>query len=150
MPTSITELPNLQTLTHGINSMFNDDKAIEDQVTVLAREPNSYASTFPSEIVTCQLADGSELRLLCKYMAGHNHNAYGHRGGTTYEAEVYRQLLQPLPISTPTFYGAHKDAITGEMWFILEYFNKTSRVEDSSDPAVMREAARWLEGRTSS
>lgn len=90
------------------------------------------------------MADGNELRLLCKYTDGRSHNSYGHRGGVTYEAEVYRQVLQPLPVSTPTFYGAHKDAITGEMWLILEYSDKSLPVEDSPDPAVLQAAARWL------
>jgi aminoglycoside phosphotransferase (APT) family kinase protein len=61
-----------------------------------------------------------------------------------YEAEVYRQLLQPLPVTKPTFYGAHRDAITGETWLILGYFDGCIRVEDSPDPAVLKAAARWL------
>jgi hypothetical protein len=100
--------------------------------------------TYPSEIVVCQLADGRELQLLCKYGDGRDHSAHGHRGGTIYEAEVYRQLLQQLPVSTPTFYGAHRDTITGEIWLILEYYDKSLRVEDSPDPAVLKAAARWL------
>lgn len=144
MHTSLIQLPNMQTLTHSFKAIFNDHKSPEDQVTILARERNPRTSTYPSEVVTCQLADGSELRLLCKYAAGHNHNAYGHRGGVTYEAEVYCHMLQPLPVSTPTFYGAHKDATTDEAWLILEYFDKCFRVRDSRDLSVMQAAARWL------
>jgi hypothetical protein len=143
MHTSRAQLPDLQTLTRILDSILTE-KSADDHVIILARERNPRACTYPSEVVTCQLADGSELQLLCKYEGGRNHNAYGHRGGTAYEAEVYRQLLQPLPVSTPPFYGAHKDAITGEIWLILEYFDKSLRVEDSPDPAVLKAAARWL------
>ncbi len=160
MGTSLIQLPDLQTLTHSLNAIFNDHNSLEDQsqipgaraegqrgqVTILDREPNPRTSTFPSEVVTCRLADGSQLRLLCKYAAGHNHNTYGHRGGIAYEAEVYRQVLGPLPVSTPAFYGVHKDATTGEPWFILEYLDQSLRIKDSHDRTLMHAAARWLGG----
>ena len=96
----------------------------------------------------CRLADGSEVRLLCKYAVGRSHNSYGHRGGVAYEAEVYRHVLQPLPVSTPTFYGLHKDAITGETWLILEYIDRGVQVRDSNNRALDRKlmyaAARGL------
>lgn len=144
MNTSSIGLPNLQTLTHGFNAIFDDHNSPGDRVTILARERNPRTCTYPSEIVTCRLADGSELRLLCKYAAGRNHNAYGHRGGISYEAEVYRRVLQRLPVSSPTFYGVHKDAITGDRWFILEYLDKSLRVNDLRDRTLMQAAARWL------
>jgi aminoglycoside phosphotransferase (APT) family kinase protein len=145
MGASLIQLPNLQTLTHSLSIIFHGHNSSEDQqITVLDRAPNPRTSTFPSEVVTCQLADGSQLRLLCKYAAGRNHNTYGHRGGLTYEAEVYHQVLEPLPVSTPTFYGTHKDATTGETWLVLRYFDKSLRVEDSPDPTVMQAAAGWL------
>jgi len=68
-------LPDLETLTLVISSMLIGDRVTEDRVTILDREPNFYLGTCPSEIVTCQIANGSELRLLCKYMAGHSHNS---------------------------------------------------------------------------
>jgi aminoglycoside phosphotransferase (APT) family kinase protein len=63
-----------------------------------------------------------------------------------YEAEVYRQVLQPLPISSPKFYGAYKDEIAGEPWLILEYLDDSLRVNDLRDRTLMRAAARWLGG----
>jgi len=144
MRTSIVQFPELETLAHSLDTIFNDDNSPAGQVTILAREPNLRTSTFPNEIVTCQLADGSDLQLLCKCEAGHRHSAFGHRGGIAFEAEVYGQVLQPLTVSTPTFYGLQKDVITGETCFILEYLDKCTRVRDSSDPILMRAAARWL------
>lgn len=144
MHTSLIQLPDLETLAHSFDTIFNENNSPKHRVTILAREPNPRTSTYPSEVVTCQLADGSELRLLCKYAAGRSHNAYGHRGGVTYEAKVYRHVLQPLPVSAPRSYGTYNDAISGEMWLIIEYFDKCLRVEDSPDPAVLQAAARWL------
>jgi aminoglycoside phosphotransferase (APT) family kinase protein len=138
--------PDLQTLTRSLNASFNnnDHKSTGDGVTVVARDLNPLSSTYPSEVVTCHLADGAELRVLCKYEAGRTHDAHGHRGGLPYEAEVYRQVLQRLPVSTASFYGLHRDATTGERWLFLEYLDKSVRIKDSRDRTLIHAAARWL------
>jgi hypothetical protein len=144
MQLSSAQMPDLQTLTRVLTGILAENKASNDRVTILARERNPRMCTYPSEVVVCQLADGPELKLLCKYEGGRDHKAYGHRGGTAYEAKVYRQVLQSLTVSTPTFYGAHTDTVTGETWLFLEYYDNSLRVEDSPDPAVLKAAARWL------
>src|SRR5919112_652571 len=132
-------LPNLQTVTVGLTSVLRSHGSTNGKLTVLDRQPNIYTSTFPSEIVTCQFDDDNrELQLLCKYGAdystsrdGRTSNVFGHKGGVPYEAAVYRHVLQSslvsVPISSrvsvPTFYGAYKDATTGDTWLILEYLD---------------------------
>jgi hypothetical protein len=135
-----SRLPNLQSLTVGLTSV------LRSQVTILDRQPNIYASTFPSEIVTCRVDGGSILLLLCKYAAGgHRDNVYGHRGGVAYEAAVYRHLLQPSQASTPTFYGMYSDIATGESWLVLEYVDKSLRLPQGTGvPAPIGLAARWI------
>jgi hypothetical protein len=142
----LVEPPELETLTRSLDASFNsgDRESMGNCVTVVARDLNPLASTYPSEVVTCRLNDGTELQLLCKYGAGRNHNAYGHRGGVMYEAEVYRQVLQPLPVSAPSFYGLHQDTATGEGWFFVEYLDRGVRIKDSRDRTLMHAAARWL------
>lgn len=144
MYTSNDQIPDLQTLVSNLSSVLKENKATKYQVTILARESNPYASTFPSEIVTCQLAEGSTLQILCKYEAGQNHNSYGHRGGISYEAEVYKHILEQVPIRTPTYYGDYKDKISGETWLFLEHFAKLMPLRCTSDLAVIRAAASWL------
>ena len=134
-------LPDLHTLT------INLTHVLRGQMTILDRQPNIYTSTFPSEIVTCRVGGGSELQLFCKYAAGvHPNNAYGHRGGVAYEAAVYRHLLQPAQVSTPTLYGTYTDVSTGDCWPVLEYLGTYLRVHNTTrTPApVMRLAARWI------
>jgi len=132
--------PNLQTLTVGLTSV------LRSQVTILDRQPNIYTSTFPSEIVACRVDNGSELLLFCKYAAGgHPDNVYGHRGGVAYEAAVYRHLLQPLQISTPTLYGTYIDLSTSDSWLVLEYLEQNVHVHRVTGvPAPMGLAARWI------
>jgi hypothetical protein len=144
MHSSHQQYPDLQTLTENISSTLSNDCSPNEQVSILAREPNSLASTFPSEIVTCQLADGSELRVICKYSVERSYNTYGHQNGLSYEAKVYRHVLQPLQISSPKYYGAHQNSISGETWLILEYFDKSMPVMYSRDLNVMQAAAHWL------
>lgn len=136
--------PDLQALKENINSILSTYYSLDVQITILAREPNSVASTFPSEILTCQLADGSELRILCKYSVERSYNTHGHQNGLSYEAKVYRQVLQPLHISAPKFFGTHQNSINGETWLVLEYFDNSIPVRYTRDLKVMQAAARWL------
>jgi Phosphotransferase enzyme family len=136
-------LPNLQTLTVGLTSILRSHGSTNGQVTILDRQPNIRASTFPSEIVTCRFDDGSELRLFCKY--GRSPDVF--KGGVPYEAEVYRHVLQPSRASTSTFYGAYEDMTTGDTWLILEYLDNSLRVHripGLKRAAAMTLAARWI------
>ncbi len=135
-----SRLPNLQTLTAGLTSV------LRSQVIILDRRPNTYMSTFPSEIVRCRVGGGSELQLFCKYAAGgHPHSVYGHRGGVMYEAAVYRHLLQPSQASTAKFYGTYMDNPTGDSWLVLEYLDKSLRLSKVTEvPAPTSVAARWI------
>jgi aminoglycoside phosphotransferase (APT) family kinase protein len=109
---------------------------------VLDRRPNLQGS-FPHEVVTCRLGDGSARQLFCKYGVGHTESGFGHRGGVPYEAEVYRRVLRPSGLSAPAFLGSCTNPATGEVWMVLEYLDGSLRVGKAPDPAAMGLAARW-------
>jgi thiamine kinase-like enzyme len=138
------QFPDLHTLMVGLTSVLNAHGSTHGQVTILERQPNFPASTFPAEIVSCRLEDGSERRLFCKYTAGRSHNSSGHRGGVAYEAAVYQHVLQPSKTSVPTFYGCFPDVKTGEMWLILEYLDKSLRLKNTRRLAVLSQGAAWI------
>src|SRR6266851_3259254 len=94
MQTPLSFLPDAPTLTARLTAALGGNGA--GAVAILKRKRPRYMSTFPNEIVTCQLRNGSKRRLFCKYEGGQAHNAFGHRGGLAYEAEVYRHVLHPL------------------------------------------------------
>jgi hypothetical protein len=137
-----SRLPNLQTLAVGLTSV------LRSQATILDRQPNTYASTFPSEIVRCQLGNGRELQLLCKYGGDHSMSLSGrtgHKGGVPYEAAAYRLVLRTSRATTPKFYGAYKDVETGDTWLILEYLDDSVRLRKMRESsAAMGLAARWI------
>lgn len=55
MDSSHHQYPDLQALTENISSILSRNRSPNEQVNILAREVNLLASTFPSDIVTCQL-----------------------------------------------------------------------------------------------
>jgi aminoglycoside phosphotransferase (APT) family kinase protein len=114
-------------------------------VRILERCPAIWASTYPSEVVTCQV-DGwsSELKLYCKYMAGLHYESFGHRGGVAYEVEVYRDVLDGAGMPVPRFYGAYFDPETGDQWLVLEFLDRAVRVTKGPQPKSVVKAASWL------
>jgi hypothetical protein len=141
---SRSKFPNSETLSKALTSILCGNRDSNDQVRVLDRQPNVYASTFPTEFVTCLLADGSKMQLFCKYEAGRTHKVHGHRGDVAYEADVYHHVLRPLQVSAPKFYGRYVDDETGDTWLILESLAESVRVTKTCDPVAMRKAARWI------
>ena len=137
MHTPTAQRPNTESLATGLRTVFCDIGLTDGEVKIIDRQPNVYASTFPSEIVTCKFSDGRELQLFCKYAAGCNHKAHGHRGGVEYEASVYRHFLQPLMASTPAFYGMYVDESSDHLWLILEYLDNSQRLSIMAIPPTM-------------
>ena len=136
-------LPDLDSLTAALASVFNHNGSARGGLTAVRREPTPYVTTFPCEIVTCRFADGTRLRLFCKFAARDGKCSHGQRGGLSYEAEVYRQVLKPSGASAPAFYGCHADEKTGATWLVLEYLGKSLRVGKMGLKAV-KKAARWI------
>ena len=149
MKTPLHLLPDLRTLTARLTAALNRDGA-SSRVRVLKRKLPRFMSTFPNEIVTCVLPNGRKRRLFMKYEAGCGHNSYGHRGDVGYEAEVYQQVLRPLPDFRPECLGAYNVRKTGDTWLILEYVYNAVRVSDLSyhrstrQPRALVESARWI------
>src|SRR6266567_2151481 len=79
MQTPLTLLPDSQALTSRLAAAFSVKGVPE--LTVLERKRPRYMSTFPNEIVTCQLAGGNIRRVFCKYEAGRDHTCCGRLTG---------------------------------------------------------------------
>src|SRR5213075_579571 len=124
----LDQLPETETLATALNSVFGDKQ--RGSMTIVNRQPMVPFMTFPIEIVTCRLARGNEAKLFCKYEAGRNHNAYGHRGGLAYEPEVHRRVLQPLRTTSPRYFGAWKDPVTGDTCLVLEFLENSRLLRD--------------------
>jgi hypothetical protein len=131
--------PDRQALAASLRSAWGNG----EPVVVLRRQRNVYERTFPSEVVTCRLPDGSRRRLLCKYSAGPGHRDGGRRGGGTYEAEVYRRALRGLPLPLPAFHGLCPGAGPVPSCLVLEFLDDSMTACKASEEGSMPAAARW-------
>ena len=151
MKTPPSLVPDLETLTAGLTATLRNGCAPRP-VRVLERRPPRFMSTFPNEIVTCLLPDGRRRRVFIKYEGDRAHNAFGHRGGVAYEAQVYQRLLNAAPEFHPRCLGAHHDSQACGTWLMLEFVHRAVRVSDlsyhhSTAQARARiKSARWLAG----
>jgi Phosphotransferase enzyme family len=131
-------------LPEALASIFTSNDGHRGAPVAMRRLPTPYITTFPCEIVTCEFADYSRLRLFCKYAERDEKCSFGQRGGVSYEAEVYRRVLQPLGASAPIYYGSWRDACTGGVWLILEYVNRSLRAGKVPRLRAMKMASRWI------
>ena len=137
-------LPSVESLVATLRAGGSLNASATADLEVLDRKSAPYSSTFPSEVVTCRLADGRFVQLFCKYAAGISLDSYGHRGGVAYEANVYRQVLQHCELTTLTYYGAGDDPANGKSVLVLENLQNAVRINKSRDPTAMVKAAEWI------
>jgi aminoglycoside phosphotransferase (APT) family kinase protein len=143
------ETSPLQALGHELPSdLFVEDLVCRvlgsggDWPSVLERAANLHSSSYPSEVVTCRMPDGSELQLHCKYESGLTRGP--HLGGdVAYEAQVFRHVLADLQLSRPRFYGAGCDEAAGGSWLAIQYIAGGFRLNRSPLSDGLVRAAMW-------
>jgi Phosphotransferase enzyme family len=128
--------PRGDALLVGLNTALRDNNHGTSITAVLDRHQNPYASTFPSEAVSCRFEDGREATLLCKYISAD--------GRSGYESAVYQYVLQPLSCSVPTFYGTYADPTNGAQWLILQDLDGCLRINQGPQPQTVALAAQWV------
>jgi GT2 family glycosyltransferase len=110
------------------------------EVEIIDRSPNPYASTFASEIVRLQAADGEELEVLVKSARGTGPSSLRHRGGVSYEARVYSAVLEPLGVETAPCYGQ-----LGDGSLVLHHLRASTALALTDAPEEMlAQAAEWI------
>ena len=132
-------------LASGLASVFASQRSTDTRDAILGRQSNVNASSFASEVISCELGDGAVRRVFCKYGEIAGQDPFGDRGGIAYEAAVYRHMLEPLRATAPSFYGAHVDDARGLMCLFLEYVDGGMRLSDAHPfHSAMVAAADWL------
>jgi hypothetical protein len=136
-----TWAPDADQLAKGLRSAISPQVA----VTVIDRRSSIQASSFPAEVLTCRLGDGSTVELLCKYGVGHVESGCGHRAGVSYESRVFRDLLAPLNVNTPGYWGRYSDPDGSGDWLVVEFLAAATQLQKSRDSfRWLVEAARWI------
>jgi CelD/BcsL family acetyltransferase involved in cellulose biosynthesis/aminoglycoside phosphotransferase (APT) family kinase protein len=133
--------PKLATddLSRALNATF------KGPVEVLDREPNPYAASFASQIVSVQLPQGRPMRLFCKHGDDRGPADHAHKGGLAYEAQVYRHALRRYRLARPRLRGAHVEPETGRVWLFLDYLDRAVRLNRApSQITALTQAAGWI------
>lgn len=112
------------------------------RISVLERTVVGQGS-FPKEVLRLAVGD-EELDLFCKYEGGFEHSAHGHRGGVSYEARVYEDILGPGGYTTPEAMLVHRPPGRSDTWLFVEFLSRALRVSKATDPHAMAEAAAWV------
>jgi aminoglycoside phosphotransferase (APT) family kinase protein len=113
---------------------------LDHEVMLLERRRNDFGSSHPAEIVRCRI-DGEQMWLLCKYEMREQPPSFGHRRGVGFEADVYRELLEPLGLRTPRLRGSAVRG--GAAWLFVEYVDGVRANEVASPALALQAAARW-------
>lgn len=137
--TTIAETPRVPTLDALQSGLTEILRPLEPRV--LERKRAVQVSTHPSEVVTCELSDGSRRKLLIKY-SGFERDSFGHKGGVRYEAVVYRDVVSRVELSSPKWYGNYDEADSGRTWVILEFIENAQRIQKSM--TRLADAASWV------
>jgi hypothetical protein len=145
-PPGSRALPLLATkpLTAEISNLLRRGKDHRELVRIVRRTANAYATSSPSEIVTCLLAGGAKLRVLCKYDVAIKHSSETHRGGVQYEAMVYRDVLANCKSTAPSFYGTFAHPAEGNLCLVIEYVESAFRLSQMSAADGLPLVASWL------
>jgi aminoglycoside phosphotransferase (APT) family kinase protein len=115
-------------------------------IRIMDRRQNEYASTYSSEIVTCEPAeagspssDGTTIRLFCKY--GRNSESQ-HPRNLAFEASAHTLVAAPSGLTVPTLYAAHTRH-SGEVWLVYSFI-EGPRLGSSEWPVNLELGAEWL------
>ena len=136
----------LNELERALRHVLGSRGAASTFVDIVDCKANINTSRFESRIVTCRMRDDLHLRLLCKYhdIESYTDYGHGHRGGVLYEADVYRDILEPLPITTPPFFGRYFDPERKRGLLVIGYLDDALRINKSADPKGIVKAAHWI------
>jgi thiamine kinase-like enzyme len=135
-----SELPDTAALVSALTQVVHGE-----EIQILQRAPNPFERTFPTEIVTCRRANGSEERLFCKYMdyLSPDYTDHGSRGGVAYEGKIYARILHGVPLSMPAYLGTFQDQ-TGAAWLVLRHLEDAEELDRTLDRTALRKAAMWI------
>jgi hypothetical protein len=140
MFTNHTRAPaDSDTLTEVVAQILSDP-----EVKITGRRVNAKTSTFASEFLTCRLSSGKELNMFLKYSNARVGKLHDHRCGVAFEAQMYRELLAPLPFKTTGYFGRYESSDGCETWLFLEALDEFARVHKRRRIGAMARAASWI------
>src|SRR3954447_9082409 len=139
---ALTNLPDEDSLTRGLTSVLVAGRT-GVTVTVDRRRANIFATTYPSEYVTCHVSNEAPVDLFCKYGPRAPADRLGHRGGFEHEALAQRHIRCAGPEGPPRFHGAF-GLSASTMGLVFEDLAGATRMTWIAGDEGIRRSADWL------
>lgn len=136
-------LPGHESLAQALDALLAG-QGLAEHVEVIARRRNRPRSTSPIEVVVCRLDRGRSISLLCKYDISRPTYVLAPRRGLRYEARVYREVLETMPLTSPRFFGVWEGSRSETPFMVLEYLAESERGPRGVGEQEIAHAARWL------
>ena len=90
------------------------------RVSGLRRRPSPFATLFPAEVWSVELAGEGELSLFVKHL-GREQADHPDKQQRDREKRVYEELLGDEDFPVPRYYGSRRNEATGRLELFLEY-----------------------------
>jgi Phosphotransferase enzyme family len=84
------------------------------------RTPSPYATVFPAEVVSVELASGERISIFVKHL-GEEQQGHPDKRVREREVRVYGELLGDRGLPVPQFLGSYRDKATGRRELYLEH-----------------------------
>ena len=134
-------VPSVERLERGLRTLTTGAGTELADARVVRRRPNRHMSSFPSELVDVQTAQGAQV-LFCKHGADYVDRTAALRRGPGYEAEVYTIAGGVLGGDAPRPYGSFRDGNVTTL--VVGYVAAAKRLDKTHDGDAVVEAARRL------
>jgi hypothetical protein len=131
------KMPSTDELAHRLSGLLGRSVSVVDRVPL-------GTGTFPKELVRVRSESVDEPVLFVKFEGGVDHDNAGHRGGVSYEARVYEEVLEPAGLAEGLFIGALRSHEVRDTWLVLRFLEDGERVKKVPGPGAMQAAARWI------
>lgn len=137
-PDGFSELPSREALWTALMAIIDPPPA-----AIRRRRPSAYLSSFGTEVVRIELADGRRKSLFCKYGPDYVDHK-GHRRGVAYEAQVYQDVLDGLDVHAPELAGAWLNAADRRTLLAVAYLPWAVPIHSSADLGILPRTAAEL------
>lgn len=135
--------PTLEDLEQRLSQAMSGDVRVSARV--VSRTPNSFSSTFPTEIVTCQIESQPPVRLFCKHFHADLGQEFGKGTRPFHEIDVYKHVLAKVPGPTPAFAGSWVSGDSTEGLLVLQYLDESRRLGHTGNyDDGLEAAAVWI------
>ena len=134
-------MPHTDILSEYLQLIPGPDGAPMD---IISRRKFEENSTYHVELITCKTQDNKSISLFCKSAKGLPKQHGDHRNGIAYEAKIYADILDKIPLTKTRFYGHRRFPDTGEEFLLLEFLGDDLKISRSHNPDVLASAATWI------